>query len=631
MTIKEIAALANVSISTVSKIMNGKDQNINAKTRSKVLKIVKEYNYAPYSAARNSSTSKTFCLGLLGSGLSQSGELLNGVLKTAYAAGYQLLLFDSGNSPETELKHITALCKSKVDGVIWQPLNADSLSHERYFTEQNISVCYLNAPETVCSCKMDFEKFGYALTQKLIDYKHTNIAYLYEEHSERADDILEGFKKCLYENQIAFHPQRVLRVSENCASEILTNNFSAIVCSSHDDALRIYEEMLQMHHHIPLHLSVVSFAENDRETASFPHVSCIRIPYEEFGCFLCSQLIALCEKLQENTSTVFSPEPVFNHEKSLTFPPYFRAKKLVVVGSINIDMTFNVEQLPQAGKTTRISNVSTALGGKGANQSIGASKLGREVSLIGMLGDDLDSRFILQTLEKENIFTEGIYLASGTPTGKAYVYTGSDGESTITILSGANGKLQPENILQQQHLFHHAGFCLISTEISIDCALAAAKVARACDAKVIVKPAALKSIPEELLLHTDIFIPNQKEASILCPQCTSTEEQADFFFNKGINIVIITLGHAGCYLKTEDNEQFFSSADFAPIDTTGGADAFISALASYLTDNYPIEKAIRIATYAAGFCVSRQGVVPALVDRDTLESYIVKLEPELLE
>ncbi len=76
---------------------------------------------------------------------------------------------------------------------------------------------------------------------------------------------------------------------------------------------------------------------------------------------------------------------------------------------------------------------------------------------------------------------------------------------------------------------------------------------------------------------------------------------------------------------------FLPAADVTAIDTTGGADAFISALAVYLTEGLPLEKAIEIATCAASFCVARLGVVPALVDKTTLEAYVSRVHPGLLE
>jgi ribokinase len=77
-------------------------------------------------------------------------------------------------------------------------------------------------------------------------------------------------------------------------------------------------------------------------------------------------------------------------------------------------------------------------------------------------------------------------------------------------------------------------------------------------------------------------------------------------------------------------DKYFPASSFMAVDTTGGADAFISALVSYLSEGYSLDQAIRIATYAAGFCISHLGVVSSLVDKLTLETYISKTEPELL-
>ncbi len=133
MTIKEIAQLAGVSISTVSKIVNGKDDSINQKTRERVLEIVKEYNYTPYASVKLVSEAKTFVLGVLLNSFTRSSLFLNGAIAVAQKNGYGLLVYDSLGSLETELKNITTLCKSQVDGVIWEPVNYESKEHEQYF------------------------------------------------------------------------------------------------------------------------------------------------------------------------------------------------------------------------------------------------------------------------------------------------------------------------------------------------------------------------------------------------------------------------------------------------------------------------------------------------------------------
>lgn len=630
MTIKEIANLAGVSISTVSKIINNKDQNINPETRSRVLKIVKEYNYTPYSNVKNISTAKNFLIGVLLKEGSQTNLMLNGILHTAQEQGYSILLYDSGNSEELELKHITSLCKNHVDGVIWEPVSEQSEQYERHFAEYNIAVCYINGYSDRFF-SIDFAQMGYVLTRKLLDYKHTRLACLLKEKSQRSALVLEGFKKCLYENQIPYNEKMELYISDqDYFTKIINYEISGIVSSHFASSLMLYEQMERLHYYIPSDLSLVSLKDDVREGISFPHISSVKIPYREFGQYVCRDLINKCEKRELALEHLFAAPYIFDNEESLEPPPFMRVKKIVVVGSINLDVTFNVDWLPQAGRTTTILNSNTTAGGKGANQAVGAAKLGREVTLIGEIGNDADAAFLFDTLEQENVTTQGVHRDLTAQTGKAYIYIENSGESAVTILSGANGNLSAAGIRKRQYLFENAGYCLLATEIPIETVIEAAKTAKEYGVKNILKPAALKSIPEELLALTDIFIPNRKEAAALCPNGDTVEERAQYFLEKGVGTVIITLGEDGCYLRTADREKYFPAADFVAIDATGGADAFICALASCLSEGFSLDRSIRIATYAAGFCVSRQGVVPALVDRNTLETHISKVEPGLL-
>lgn len=129
--------------------------------------------------------------------------------------------------------------------------------------------------------------------------------------------------------------------------------------------------------------------------------------------------------------------------------------------------------------------------------------------------------------------------------------------------------------------------------------------------RTILKPAAVSSLSDNILRHTDILIPNQAEMALLCNcsasiDITELSRQADTMLQKGVGAVVITLGEHGCFLKTASMEQHFpAAADFIPMDSTGGRDA--------------------------GFCISRQGVVPALIDQTSLEKYINNVLPDLLK
>ncbi len=634
MTIKEIAKLANVSISTVSKIINNKDDGINPQTRSRVLKIVKEYNYTPYGTVKNISAAKKFLLGVLLPTVSQANLMISGILQAAQTHGYAVLLLDSQNSPETEAKHITVLCSNNVDGVIWEPVSPESYSLRQDLDRQNIPLCLIGSGFPCPSYCIDFARIGYQLTQKLIDYKHTCPACLLKRGSKRSEALFEGFQKCIYDNQIPYlDHMKIWAEDEKCCQNIMDHNITGIVSSHFSLSLDLYERMCRLHYYMPSDFSLVSLKGDMREAVSYPRISNIRIPYYEFGQYVALQLIQMCEKSAEQEPVyLFSPAVSFDNEDSLDRPASLRTRRFVVVGAINLDVTFHVDELPQHGKTTNILSSTATAGGKGTNQSVGVAKLGHEVALIGETGTDPDSVFLFDTLEKSRVITQGVHRSKRRQTGKAYIYTETNGESAISILFGANAGLTPEDIERRQYLFNHAGYCLISTEIPPETAARAAQLAKGYGAVTVVKPAVRTELPEELLRNTDILIPNRKEAAALCPMYDTVQEQAEFFLNAGAGTVIITLGQDGCYLRTPKKEAFFPACmDFLPIDTTGGADAFIAALTSYLTEGYDLERAIRIATYAAGFCISRQGAASALVDRSTLETYITKREASLLE
>ncbi len=634
MTISEIAKLAGVSTSTVSKIMNNKAQSIHPETRERVLKIVKEYNYTPYGAVKSTSHAKTFLIAVLRRSLGKANQLVSGIIRTAQSHGYGVLVFDSQNDLQTELKHITSICQKKVDGVLWEPVDAASAEFTHYFTECGIPVFYHGRAPLQPSYQIDFTHMGYALTQKLIDFRHSRIACLMKRNNYRSEMVLEGYRKCLYDNQIPYDPQLECFISdEDCCSQLMANRATGIVSSHYAAALSLYEQLDHLHYKIPSDFSLVSLKNDIGSAESFPHISGIEIPYGEFGHFICELLIETCETACDPASSdryLFTPDCQFNRTDSVDLPPSLRSKKIVVVGSINIDNTFNVDGVPQPGETTRILDFSVTLGGKGANQAIGAARFNCEVSLIANIGSDMDSNYVIHTLSNERLSTQGVFRDMGMQTGKAYIYTDENGESAITILPGANAHLSCERIRQRRHLFQNAGYCLLSTEVPLEATIAAARISHSYGAKNIVNPAALKQLPEALIQHTDILVPNRRVAASLCPGLTRVEDQADYLFHLGIPTVIITLGHDGCYLKTLENAQHFPAVDVTAVDTTGGADAFISALAAYLIEGVSIENAIRIATCAASFCVQRQGVVPALVDKTSLEAYINRVHPGLL-
>lgn len=633
MTIKDIAKLAGVSISTVSKIINGKDMHIKAETRTKVLQIVKEYNFVPYGSTQKNTTAKKYLLGVLLRSVKKGSLMLQGVIRTAQAQGYGVIVLDSQEDSTEEIKHITLLCKNGVDAVIWEPVSENSYDYSSEFEKNEIPYRFINSPDDSSSYMIDYEQIGYFLTEKLIQKNHTNIACFFSENFRFSSQFLEGFQHCLYANQFPFHEDMVFfSPCENLAEKLIKQNITGIISTEFDIALNIYKTLKNQHYHIPSDFSLVSL-KNHQYDEYFSHlISIMQLPSYNFGAYVCSQIIQICEKTSnEMENFLYQPDYLLNHEASIDLPSFMNTKQILSIGSLHKDFTFNVDELPQLGQSVKIHNTATTLGGKGANQAIGIARLGLPVCLLAAIGDDFDSSFILNTLEHENVSMQGICRIPNTPTGKAYIYTERNGESAISIFSGANDYLTPDNIISHQYLFRNSKYCMISDEIPTDVVLTAFRTAKANHVTTVFKPSVMHEIPEEMFSMIDIFIPNEKEASVLAPGHVSYEKQAAYFFQKGIPVVIITLGHRGCYLKTQDTARLFPADSRAVVDTTGGADAFISTLVSYLHDGCSLEKAIQIANISAGFCVSRQGVSSALIDRNSLEIYIAKTTPALLK
>ena len=137
----------------------------------------------------------------------------------------------------------------------------------------------------------------------------------------------------------------------------------------------------------------------------------------------------------------------------------------------------------------------------------------------------------------------------------------------------------------------------------------------------------MKKIKKEILSGITYFVPNEKELGLLVPEEGSMEEKVKSLRNSGVKNVIVTMGERGCYLENDEMSRYFPGSGFEAIDTTGGADSFISALAVLLSEGKSLVYAIGFAIYASGITVTRYGVQPALPERKAVDIF----EDEIIE
>lgn len=624
MNIREIAQLAEVSVSTVSKIINGKDQNISQPTKERVLKIVKENNYVPYSDLRGASHQQSLLVGVMVNETAAHESLLKPVLNTAKRYGYNTIVCTSSDAKE-EKRNFASLLAHHVDGIIWDRCEetAGGLTEEDLVNREiPFSVIDSYHAPALWNHYFDYKKLGYAAAQALIENRHQRIGCALRTDGILSKRFLSGYQQCLYDNKIPFDATLCLPCDKKEAvDDLILRHPSGIICYDIEIAEMIYQAAARTNLRIPQDLSLVGISDSKADTGLIPRLSVIHLPFEELGEFACSRVIEKIEK-KKLLDVSFSANYLVNSNSSIDVPNGLRNKKIVVVGAINMDTLVNMGCYPKPGETILAKSRVMIPGGKGINQAIGAAKLGAEVHLIGKVGKDYDGSVLYDFLNANNVNVQAVVTDPKVSTGHAYIYVKDDGESGIVIYDGANQNLQPADVGRNEAVFENASFCLLQTEIQMETVEYAAKVAKKHGARVLLKPAAISKISDTLLANIDIFMPNRNEMRSLYPGHAPLEQKAQYFLDHGAKDVIVTLGHRGCYWRNAENSEYFAAADFDPVDTTGAADAFAATLAVYLSRNYDMRTAIRYATYAAGFSTTRQGVPPSLVDQSTLELYL---------
>ena len=630
MTINELAKMAGVSISTVSKVMNNKDSSISKTTKERILELAKEYHYSPPSSPLSKKT-RTLTIGVVFRSSGRINLTLNGILDAAQEKGYTPLLRESRDDLSTERKNLLALLSYNVDGILWEPVSEDSLAFTEDIEAKGVPYIIFNH-SSEDAMDIDYRSLGYLACEELIKRGHQHIACLLTE-GERSEGFEAGYRQCLFDNRMSLSEDQIFpSITDKLLWGISRHRISGVVSSHFRTATRLYDEIHALYYTLPYDVSLISLRDAGKSGAGYPRISTMTIPHYEYGAFMCGKLINVIEDpSQDLPSGPFRHEIHLDSTDTIGIPYDSRKKHMVVLGSVNIDNYLNVEALPYSGKTVKSYISASYAGGKGLNTAVGVSMLGHQAALIGNVGSDAGSDLIFSTLNSFHINPSTVRRIQGEQTGQAHIFVQPDGESMITIMSGANNQLNVSDIEKDIRIFENAACCLLSTEIPLDTIERAAAISREKGITTILKPATCGELPSSILKNVDILIPNESELNEICPSGKDLKEKAQRLMDLGAGSVIVTLGERGSILINRNGEKLYPAHKFDAVDSSGACDAFISALASYLLYGYDMDRAIRIATYAAGLSVTRQGVIPALTDKNSLESYIRQREPELLD
>ncbi len=245
------------------------------------------------------------------------------------------------------------------------------------------------------------------------------------------------------------------------------------------------------------------------------------------------------------------------------------AARVCVVGSVNADLTFTVDALPQPGQTVLASALSTSPGGKGGNQAVAAARAGAVVQLVAALGTDAAAHQLRTHLDTNNVGLAGIVSVPG-PSGSAAIIVDAEAENCIVVAPGANAHLSLSSAAVRS-VIADSDVVLLQLEIPIDTATAAARVGREAGAVVIVNasPAAHPDDLAALAALADVVVVNETEAADW-----QTEGRPP------VPHLVITRGSRGASLITAGEQFDVAAPAVEAIDTTGAGDVFAGVLAA---------------------------------------------------
>lgn len=288
-------------------------------------------------------------------------------------------------------------------------------------------------------------------------------------------------------------------------------------------------------------------------------------------------------------------------------------KKIVVVGSANMDVVISVPRIPGVGETLLARQVQQYSGGKGANQAAAAARLGGDVSMIGCVGNDDDGKEILRQLARHGVQTAGIQQQNGAPTGNAYIYVAENGENNIVVNPGANSLVTGEYLHLHRHIFENAAYCVTQLETPLDSLYQLAALCGRKKIRLVLNPAPAAQLDFSLLRDVYLIAPNETELDRLVAGAGDVPEKARALHGYGFAHVLVTLGAQGCYLYNRHGGRHYPAfTRLAVQDSTAAGDSFIGTFTFCLARGQSLEQAIYVATVAAAITVSRPGAQAAL-------------------
>jgi len=295
-------------------------------------------------------------------------------------------------------------------------------------------------------------------------------------------------------------------------------------------------------------------------------------------------------------------------------------KKVLVLGSINIDFVSFVSRYPHPGETLVSNDFGIFQGGKGANQAIALAKLDVPTLMLGKVGKDALSDFALSSLQESGVDITGISKSQKNSTGSASIWVNTQGQNSIVIYPGANGEVDEDFIIQHEKFFDDASWFLTQFEVPLKSILLALKFAKKHGLKTIMDPAPVKKISnDDIWGLVDYLLPNEIELKEL----THTEnilKAIHILKSRGVKEVIVKLGKLGAGYEDKGIFVLFPAVPVEQVvDTTGAGDCFIAGFLHGMIQWGDIPRAIKIGNLTASYSIQKKGAAISFPNKSEID------------
>jgi ribokinase len=299
---------------------------------------------------------------------------------------------------------------------------------------------------------------------------------------------------------------------------------------------------------------------------------------------------------------------------------------IVVVGGANFDYVVRGERLPVPGETLEGEVFQEGPGGKGANQAVGAARLGAKVTFVSRVGVDARGDTLIAGLREAGVDERHVVRDRERPTGVALIAVDHEGEKQIVTAPGANRQLSETEIEAAKESIAFARVLVVNLEVPLRAVEAALRLAKASGAKTLLDPAPAVPLSEELLRLVDVIRPNAAEAEVLTNvkvrDVRSAAQCARVLMARGVGAAILQAGNSGDLVVTRQEQHLLEHLAVDSVDATGAGDAFMAGLAAGLAEGRSLLDAASLGSAAAAFSTTRLGARAGLPRREDLASLL---------